>query len=154
MTRQFLKESNFNLFCETFYNIWIVTKLDSYKIGLKKRLRRGYFYEYKEAHADGSCNKAHWGCAGEEVLHFLFQACSYKSVYTSLDKRCLKCEAGNNKNSVWLGFWHPSRNNSIKCLLENFTEEDSEYVSYVWDFGFSRRRVWRWLSSGMLRRVV
>jgi hypothetical protein len=29
-----------------------------------------------------------------------------------------------------------------------------EYSQTTWDFRFSRRRVWRWLSSGLLRRDV
>jgi hypothetical protein len=61
---------------------------------------------------------------------------------------------------AWKLSWAISRVDSSKsptywrlCLPPSSRTEIDEH-KILWDFRFSRRRVWRWFSSVMLRRVV
>jgi hypothetical protein len=52
--------------------------------------------------------------------------------------------------------WSSSRTVSTFQRTATYTQSwyITQHIFMTWDMRFSRRRVWRWLSSGLLRRVV
>jgi hypothetical protein len=93
---------------------------------------RGWICSQK--HSDGHLSAQEGLNRGH--FHFPEQGCTYFTVtlsYPPLTFRQLS-EWGSWNRKIWY-------------------EVLNKYAEW-WDFRFSRRRVWRWLSSGMLRHVV
>jgi hypothetical protein len=88
------------------------------------------------------------------AVFWVVALCSLVEVYQRFRDPC--CQAATTQKTAIFVLTAVRTSNPTQDFLvySNYEYEywKTEYLTR-WDFRFSRRRVWRWLSSGMLRRV-